>query len=64
MARRTVDDVIEAAISEAKFDHPDVGYGTTWDQRIMTKEEISLFTKAVLSALKKEGYVITRLEDI
>jgi hypothetical protein len=63
MARRSVNDVIETAISLAKIDHPDVGYGTTWDQRIMTHEESALLTKAVLLALQKEGYLITPRED-
>jgi hypothetical protein len=63
MAKRSVEDVIETAISQAKTEHPDVGFGTMWDQRVMTKEESALLTKATLVALEKEGYVITALED-
>jgi hypothetical protein len=55
MAKRSVEDVIETAISQAKIEHPDVGFGTTRDQRVMTKEESALLTKAALVKSEHPG---------
>jgi len=51
--------VITSAIKTAFIDHP----GTTWDQVTKSDEESIHLAKAVLVALRKAGYSVTKVED-
>jgi hypothetical protein len=55
--------VITSAIKTAFIDHPGSGHGTTWDQVTKSDEESIHLAKAVLVALRKAGYSVTRVED-
>jgi hypothetical protein len=55
--------VITNAIKTAFIDHPSSGHGTTWDQIIKSDEESIHLAKAVLIALRKAGYSISKVED-
>ena len=55
--------VITSAIKTAFIDHPSSGHGTTWDQVTKSDEESIHLAKAVLVALRKAGYSVTRVED-
>ena len=55
--------VITSAIKTAFIDHPGSGHGTTWDQVTKSDEESIHLAKAVLVALRKAGYVISKVED-
>ena len=55
--------VITSAVKTAFIDHPSSGHGTTWDQVTKSDEESIHIAKAVLVALRKAGYSVTRVED-
>jgi hypothetical protein len=55
--------VITNAIKTAFIDHPSSGHGTTWDQITKSDEESIHLAKAVLIALRKAGYSISKVED-
>ena len=55
--------VITSAIKTAFIDHPSFGHGTTWDPVTKSDEESIHLAKAVLVALRKAGYSVTRVED-
>jgi hypothetical protein len=55
--------VITSAIRTAFIDHPGSGHGTTWDQVTKSDEESIHLAKAVLVALRKAGYSVTKVED-
>ena len=55
--------VITSAIKTAFIDHPGSGHGTTWNQVMKSDEESIHLAKAVLVALRKAGYSVTRVED-
>ena len=55
--------VITSAIKTAFIDHPGSGHGTTWDQVTKSDEESIHLAKAVLVALRKAGYSVTKVED-
>jgi hypothetical protein len=55
--------VITSAIKTAFIDHPGSGHGTTWDQVTKSDEESVHLAKAVLVALRKAGYSVTKVED-
>jgi hypothetical protein len=55
--------VITSAIKTAFIDHPGSGHGTTWDQVTKSDEESIHLAKAVLVALRKAGYSVTKIED-
>jgi hypothetical protein len=55
--------VITSAIKTAFIDHPGSGHGTTWDQITKSDEESIHLAKAVLIALRKAGYSVTKVED-
>ena len=55
--------VITSAIKTAFIDHPSSGHGTTWDQITKSDEESIHLAKAVLIALRKAGYSISKVED-
>jgi len=55
--------VITSAIKTAFNDHPGSGHGTTWDQVTKSDEESIHLAKAVLVALRKAGYSVTKVED-
>ena len=55
--------VITNAIKTAFIDHPGTGHGTMWDQVTKSDEESIHLAKAVLVALRKAGYSVTRVED-
>ena len=55
--------VITSAIKTAFIDHPGSGHGTTWDQVTKSDEESTHLAKAVLVALRKAGYSVTKVED-
>jgi hypothetical protein len=55
--------VITSAIKTAFIDHPSSGHGTTWDPVTKSDEESIHLAKAVLVALRKAGYSVTRVED-
>ena len=55
--------VITNAIKTAFIDHPATGHGTTWDQVTKSDEESIHLAKAVLVALRKAGYSVTKAED-
>jgi hypothetical protein len=55
--------VITSAIKTAFIDHPSSGHGTTWNQVTKSDEESIHLAKAVLVALRKAGYSVTRVED-
>jgi hypothetical protein len=55
--------VITSAIKTAFIDHPGSGHGTTWDQVTKSDEESIHLAKAVLIALRKAGYSVTKVED-
>ena len=55
--------VITSAIKTAFIDHPGSGHGTTWDQVTKSDEETIHLAKAVLVALRKAGYSVTKVED-
>jgi hypothetical protein len=55
--------VITSAIKTAFIDHPSSGHGTTWDQVTKSDEESIHLAKAVLVALRKAGYSVTKVED-
>ncbi len=55
--------VITNAIKTAVIDHPSSGHGTTWDQITKSDEESIHLAKAVLIALRKAGYSISKVED-
>ena len=55
--------VITSAIKTAFIDHPGSGHGTTWDQVAKSDEESIHLAKAVLVALRKAGYSVTKVED-
>ena len=55
--------VITSAIKTAFLDHPGSGHGTTWDQVTKSDEESIHLAKAVLVALRKAGYSVTKVED-
>jgi hypothetical protein len=57
------DIVITNAIKTAFIDHPSSGHGTTWDQITKSDEESIHLAKAVLIALRKAGYSISKVED-
>jgi len=47
----------------AFVDHPSSGHGTTWDQITKSDEESIHLAKAVLIALRKAGYSISKVEE-
>ena len=55
--------VIANAIKTAFIDHPSSGHGTTWDQTTKSDEESIHLAKAVLIALRKAGYSISKVEE-
>ncbi len=55
--------VITSAIKTAFIDHPGSGHGTTWNQVTKSDEESIHLAKAVLVALRKAGYSVTKVED-
>jgi hypothetical protein len=55
--------VITSAIKTAFIDHPSSGHGTTWDQITKSDEESIHLAKAVLIALRKAGYSISKVEE-
>jgi hypothetical protein len=55
--------VITNAIKTAFIDHPSSGHGTTWDQITKSDEESIHLAKAVLIALRKAGYSISKVEE-
>jgi hypothetical protein len=55
--------VITSAIKTAFIDHPSSGHGTTWNQVTKSDEESIHLAKAVLVALRKAGYSVTKVED-
>ena len=55
--------VITSAIKTAFIDHPGSGHGTMWDQVTKSDEESIHLAKAVLIALRKAGYSVTKVED-
>jgi hypothetical protein len=55
--------VITSAIKTAFIDHPGSGHGKTWDPVTKSDEESIHLAKAVLVALRKAGYSITKVED-
>src|SRR3954453_21417159 len=55
--------VITSAIKTAFIDHPSSGHGTTWDQITKSDEESIHLAKAVLIALRKAGYSISKVEN-
>jgi hypothetical protein len=55
--------VITSAIKTAFIDHPGSGHGTTWDPVTKSDEESIHLAKAVLVALRKAGYSVTKVED-
>ncbi|WP_159009227.1 hypothetical protein [Bradyrhizobium sp. S69] len=52
--------IMAAAMHSAFVDYPDRDSGTRWDQIYKSNEECDLLTNAVLIALKKHGYEITK----
>ena len=52
--------VMTSAIKTAFIDHPGSGHGTTWDQVTKSDEESIHLAKAVLVALRKAGYSVTK----
>ena len=54
--------VITSAIKTAFIDHPNSGPGTT-DQVTKSDEESIHLAKAVLVALRKAGYSVTKVKD-
>ena len=57
------DALITSAIKTAFIDHPGSGHGTTWDPLTKSDEESIHLAKAVLVALRKTGYSVTKVED-
>jgi hypothetical protein len=55
--------VITRAIKTAFIHHPGSGHGTTWDQVTKSDEENIHLAKAVLVALRKARYSVTKVED-
>lgn len=54
---------ITSAIKTASLIIPVLGTGTTWDQVTKSDEESIHLAKAVLVALRKAGYSVTKVED-